>query len=141
MQAKVNKYDIMVLIVLILMMTATFTFSVKSNTSYVPLMGGIQIPNSCFILTTTGYPCPTCGMTRSFIAIGHGELSRALKYNFGGIFAYILCLMEIAYLSLKITSRNTSRWIGLVRKAVKLQFVITSVVVLISWICTNFVYY
>ena len=138
--SKATRYDIMILVLLLLMIAATFTFSIQSNTSYIPFLRDIQIPKSCFILTVTGYPCPTCGMTRSFISIGHGEFSRALRYNFGGIFAYILCLMEIAYLSLKIISKGNFRWLGALGKAVKLQFILTSIVVLISWIYTNFMY-
>lgn len=141
MHTKASKYDVMILVVLSIMMLATITFSVKNNISNIPFLGGIQIPNSCFILTVTGYPCPTCGMTRSFISIGHGDFERALKYNFGGIFAYVLCLMEIAYLFLKIASKGTSRWLRLMRKLVVLQFIITSVVVLVSWIYRNFIYY
>jgi hypothetical protein len=141
MSTKASKYDVMILVVLLIIIAATFTFNVKSNTSYIPFLKGFQIPKSCFILTVTGYPCPTCGMTRSFISIGHGEFAKALRYNFGGIFAYVLCLMEIGYLGLKIASKGTSKWLIPMGKAVKLQFIITSVVVLVSWFYINFIYY
>jgi Protein of unknown function (DUF2752) len=35
----------------------------------------------CPFRALTGYPCPGCGMTRAFSAIGHGELWRAVRYN------------------------------------------------------------
>lgn len=35
----------------------------------------------CPFRALTGYPCPGCGMTRAFCAIGHGEFARAVGYN------------------------------------------------------------
>jgi hypothetical protein len=35
----------------------------------------------CPFRLLTGLPCPGCGMTRAFCAIGHGELWRAVRFN------------------------------------------------------------
>lgn len=35
----------------------------------------------CVFRAATGYPCPGCGMTHAFCAIGHGEWQRAISYN------------------------------------------------------------
>jgi hypothetical protein len=35
----------------------------------------------CLIYNTTGVPCPTCGMTRSYLALLHGDLSSAFLYH------------------------------------------------------------
>lgn len=46
----------------------------------------------CVFHNVTGLPCPGCGMTRAFLAIGHGNLASAWKLNalslplyFGGL--------------------------------------------------------
>ena len=46
----------------------------------------------CVFHNVTGLPCPGCGMTRAFLAIGHGNLVSAWKLNalslplfFGGL--------------------------------------------------------
>jgi Protein of unknown function (DUF2752) len=39
----------------------------------------------CPLRTITGVPCPFCGMTRSIIAVVHGDLARSLVLNPGGI--------------------------------------------------------
>lgn len=35
----------------------------------------------CVFRAATGYPCPGCGMTRAFCALGHGEIFRAVSFN------------------------------------------------------------
>jgi hypothetical protein len=41
---------------------------------------GIQLP-LCGFKTITGLPCPTCGVTRTVIALSRGDLSRGLFMN------------------------------------------------------------
>src|SRR5687768_9464044 len=41
---------------------------------------GIQLPR-CAFKTITGLPCPTCGVTRTIIALSRGEVDRALFLN------------------------------------------------------------
>ena len=35
----------------------------------------------CVFYNLTGLPCPGCGMTRGFVAMGHGQLAAAWGYN------------------------------------------------------------
>lgn len=35
----------------------------------------------CTFHTLTGYPCPTCGVTRGFLALGEGDVLAALRMN------------------------------------------------------------
>jgi hypothetical protein len=35
----------------------------------------------CIFNRITGLPCPGCGLTRSFCALGHGELARAAAFH------------------------------------------------------------
>ncbi|MHB2015882.1 MAG: DUF2752 domain-containing protein [Candidatus Xenobia bacterium] len=47
----------------------------------VPQVSGIDI---CLFHRMTGLPCPGCGMTRSVVALLHGNVSEALAFNVGG---------------------------------------------------------
>lgn len=35
----------------------------------------------CPFFNATGLPCPGCGLTRSFVCLGHGHLSEAFKWH------------------------------------------------------------
>ena len=37
--------------------------------------------SSCLFLNITGIPCPSCGMTRAYIALFRGNLSQAFHYH------------------------------------------------------------
>ncbi|MFA5865870.1 MAG: DUF2752 domain-containing protein [Phycisphaerae bacterium] len=53
---------------------------------------GYRFLSPCGFLQSTGYPCPTCYMTRSFTYLMHGRPDRAfLAQPFGAL----LCLMVI----------------------------------------------
>ncbi len=55
---------------------------------------GIQLPR-CVFRTITGLPCPTCGLTRTVIALSRGDLDRALFLN---PLAAVACGAALLYL-------------------------------------------
>jgi hypothetical protein len=55
---------------------------------------GIQLPR-CAFKTITGLPCPTCGLTRTIIALSRGDVDRALFLN---PLAAIACGVAALYL-------------------------------------------
>jgi len=55
---------------------------------------GIQLP-VCGFKTITGLPCPTCGITRTIIALSRGDVSRGVFMN---PLAAILCAVGLLYL-------------------------------------------
>jgi hypothetical protein len=56
---------------------------------------GIQLPR-CVFKTLTGLPCPTCGVTRTVIALSRGDLPRALFMN---PLATVACGIGLVYLA------------------------------------------
>jgi hypothetical protein len=58
----------------------------------------------CLFRTFTGLPCPSCGMTRAFISLGHGDIYSAVLFNPASILIYIatwvgfiLALLQTVY--------------------------------------------
>jgi len=50
----------------------------------VPPEAWATLPGFCPFLNPTGRPCPTCGLTRSWASLLHGDLGRALASHAGG---------------------------------------------------------
>lgn len=45
---------------------------------------GVEIPVLCTFRNLTGLDCPGCGLTRSFVFLGHGQLGSAFQMNWLG---------------------------------------------------------
>lgn len=54
-------------------------------------------PESCMSRTAWGIPCPGCGLTRSFVALAHGEFTRSWGYNRMGWVLALLTAAQIPY--------------------------------------------
>jgi hypothetical protein len=55
------------------------------------------LPELCLSRTWLQLPCPGCGLTRSFIALGHGDLAAAWRYNPAGLYIFVLCVFQLPY--------------------------------------------
>jgi Protein of unknown function (DUF2752) len=63
----------------------------------------------CPLRALTGIPCPTCGMTRSFVAITQGNLEAAIQYHLFGpaLFLLFLTVVLSSLWELKINRNQT----------------------------------
>ena len=57
----------------------------------------IPMPELCSFRRFTGMDCAGCGLTRCFIALGHGDVPRAWSYNPAGLFLYGIVLFQIPF--------------------------------------------
>jgi hypothetical protein len=51
----------------------------------------------CPFRAVTGLPCPGCGMTRAFCAIGHGDFASAFGFNVLAPFVFLAALLLWAH--------------------------------------------
>lgn len=52
-----------------------------------------HIPSMCPFYVVTGLPCPGCGLTRSFVCIGHGEWRQSLHWHPLGLLLFGLTVL------------------------------------------------
>jgi hypothetical protein len=52
--------------------------------------GRVVLSPPCLFKLAVGRPCPSCGLTRAFAALSHGELELASSYNRAGLAVYAL---------------------------------------------------
>jgi hypothetical protein len=79
------------------------------NKLYIAAPSGhkLVLPPTCMSKTMFGISCPGCGLTRSFVAIAHGNFESALELNpFGPVF-FLLLLLQLPYRVLKYLSLCT----------------------------------
>ncbi|HEV7891159.1 MAG TPA: DUF2752 domain-containing protein [Pyrinomonadaceae bacterium] len=63
----------------------------------------------CPFRALTGLPCPGCGMTRAFCALGHGDLSGAFGYNALAPFVFAAALLLWAHSLATVLKFNSAR--------------------------------
>ena len=71
--------------------------SVRSGTQVLLPMIDLPLPELCTMRRLTGLNCPGCGLTRSFIALAHGDLRSAWSYNAAGAFWFAAIAFQLPY--------------------------------------------
>ena len=63
----------------------------------------------CLFKNLTGMPCPSCGMTRAFLFLGHGQISKANALNPLALPVAMLLLAQGARLFLRLAWQRDYR--------------------------------
>ena len=74
-----------------------------------------KLPSVCAFYNYTGYPCPTCGMTRSVISLMHFSFSRAVWFNpLGPVFLLLFATSWVVAVYQEYTGKQTkiALWAG-----------------------------
>jgi hypothetical protein len=64
--------------------------------------------NLCLVKHATGFACPSCGATRSFLAILEGEPSKAFFLNPFGYLLFILSILLPVWVAFDLITRRSS---------------------------------
>ena len=67
----------------------------------------------CPFKMATGFPCPGCGITKSFIFLYEGNLWKSLSYHLFGPFIFLLCVIGLVVLSVELITKRVyfRKWI------------------------------
>ncbi len=69
---------------------------------------GAENMEVCLIKHTTNMPCPSCGSTRSVMAITQGNISEALYLNPLGLIISLIMVITPVWLSLDVLGKKDS---------------------------------
>lgn len=95
------------LFLMILAVFAPFAIHIPDISKYsIPIK---IAPPTCFVKEHTGKECPTCGLTRSIVAIYNGDFNRSFKFHpLGYLF---VCLLFSELLLRAIPIYFTNKWV------------------------------
>jgi hypothetical protein len=69
-------------------------------------LGELRVPTICLLHRVTGLPCAACGLTRSFCALGHGSMGRAIdEHPLGPVVFVILAAVLVRSAVIAIRGR------------------------------------
>jgi len=100
---------ITILLLCLVPILTSFFLSTNGSTTTIRFNGNFyKIGLPCTFKQITGYNCPSCGMTRSFIYMSDLNFSEAFKLNKAGFLLYIFCLIQIFYRIVRILKPKLS---------------------------------
>lgn len=59
--------------------------------------GSLALPPSCVTKRVFDTNCPGCGLTRSFVAIGNGEIRKAARFHRIGPALYVFMILQLVH--------------------------------------------
>lgn len=104
-----RQHHLLILVAVIVVLVLAFALEVRSPTQVG--IRGIEgvLPPSCRFRTWTGLDCPSCGLTRAFISIAHGDLSAALAFNPVSPLVFAAFLFQVPYRAAQIRRLDQAR--------------------------------
>jgi len=104
---------------------------------YLPFLREVSLPGLCFSREWLGVPCPGCGLTRSFICLGHGQLARAWHFNPAGVLMFGLVVCQVPYRSAQILRHYRGKPSLEIRNSLWIVYLIVGVLIT-QWVVKLF---
>ena len=129
-----NRYHYLIAIICISIITLSFCLSIQKDDS-VSMAGfdGNRYKDLCLFKHITGIPCPSCGLTRGFVAISKLEFGNALHYNIACLMIYLIVLLQIPYRLMIIMKSKYILFINRLMPISTLYFYLTIIVLFTGW--------
>lgn len=94
-QERARSYHAGILTAAAVVLFAAAVLQVRGETQVALL--GVALPESCAWRRLMGLNCPGCGLTRSFVSLAHGEVSRAWHFHPLGPLLFGVVAMQLPY--------------------------------------------
>jgi hypothetical protein len=103
MAAASRKADWIIIAVCVTVLSLSLILSLPdSETVALDADGSFPLPPLCLFRATTGLSCPSCGLTRSFIALAHLDLVTAWHLHRLGPLLFTYVLLQLPYRFLRL---------------------------------------
>jgi hypothetical protein len=76
---------------------ASFLFQLQGDGRVAIAATQLRLPPLCGSRALLGVDCPGCGLTRSFVALAHGDVTRSLQFHRLGWLVALCVLAQIPY--------------------------------------------
>lgn len=98
-----------ILAISVAVLVASFALKLEGERQAVELPGGFLIPTLCWSNGLFSVECPGCGLTRSFVAIAHGDFAAAWRYNPAGFAWFAAVALQVPLRLLLIHQTRAGR--------------------------------
>ncbi len=102
-------YHVAVLLLSAGVLLAAALLDIRGGQQVLLPIGSLSIPELCTWRRLTGWSCPGCGLTRSFIALVRFDVRQAWSYNPAGVLLFGLILAQFPYRMAQLWRLSTSR--------------------------------
>lgn len=90
-----SSWKLMVWLLVFFVATAPLVISVAVSPADIE-SGRVVLSPPCNVKRLTGHDCPTCGLSRAFASIGHGDVPGALRYHRASVVVYgVYCVVSL----------------------------------------------
>lgn len=79
------------------LVTIALSLALRVDGERVHAPGGLRLPGTCFSKSILGLDCPGCGLTRSFVALAHGDWRGAIALHAIGPALFALVVAQVPY--------------------------------------------
>ncbi len=95
-------------------------------------------PNACMFKWLTSFPCPSCGSTRSVLAIFNGDLQGAFLINPIGYVVFTVLMLAPGWITYDLIAKRSSLWNTYLQTETFLKKPIPAIIaiclILLNWI-------
>lgn len=121
---------LMILVAAVAVPCLGLLLSISSTTNEVVWQQGadLTLPTLC-VSRYFGFECATCGVTRSIIALMHGDLAQSLAFHPFGWLIFMMIVVQIPYRAYRVVSPQR-RWVWLETAGYALLITTFSIVLL-----------
>ena len=107
-----RRYHRLVLMASIVVLMLALALEVNDGSDVVIPGLNVALPQTCMMRRLSGVNCPGCGLTRSFISIGRGDIAGAWHYNAAGWLIFAVVLVQPPFRSFQLwrLSKGIEEW-------------------------------